>query len=278
MPKIARVVAAALCFVAQGAWAGVALFQRITDTIQLSSPTTLGTAATMEARILYTPAYNGGQDLYREWVDALEDKHLAVKPSDIGVHFHNIGPTLSTPTPIGLGAWHHVAAVYDGASLSLYLDGVRVATEPASGSIANGSSLPIFGGGKFESYWPIAGFLGYVDWFRMSNVARYGGASFAPPTGQPSSDSNTVLLFYFDEAPGTTMTADQSRFGNNGTLGVGAVGATSPVFTSDPLAVTPAPVTDGIPTLSEGMVLCLATALAVAGGIVLSRRSTRPLS
>ena len=62
----ARGAAVMLSFAAQSSWADVVLFQRLTDTIQLSSPTTLGPAATLEARILLTPAYNGGQDLYRE--------------------------------------------------------------------------------------------------------------------------------------------------------------------------------------------------------------------
>ena len=271
----ARVAAVMLSFAAQSSWADVVLFQRLTDTIQLSSPTTLGPAATLEARILLTPAYNGGQDLYREWVDSVESKHLTVNPWGIAFGLHNVGPALGTPTTISLNAWHHIAAVYDGVSMSLYLDGTRISTQPASGLIANGSALPIFGGGKYEPYWPIQGFIGYVDWFRMSNVARYSGTSFVPPPGQPANDSNTVLLFYFDEAPGSTTTADQSSYHNNGTLSAGPPGATSPVFTSDPLALPPPAPTTGVPTLSDSMLTCLAAALALTGGIVLRRRLAR---
>ena len=271
MHEIARIVALILCLVSQSSWAGVALFQRLTDTIRLNSPTTLGTAATLEARILYTSTYNGGQDLYREWVDSVEDKHLAVTPtgiaSGIAIELHDVGPTLSTSTTISLHTWHHIAAVYDGASVSLYLDGVRVATESASGPIANSSALPIFGGGQYET--PTANsFIGYVDWFRMSSTARYGGASFTPPSSQPASDSNTVLLFYFDETSGSTTAADQSSNHNNGTLGAGASGATSPEFISDP-----AP-TASVPTLTDSMLICLAVALAVTAGIVVRGRLT----
>jgi len=176
MHRTALAAAVMLSFAAQDSWAEVVLFQRLTDTIQLSSPTTLGATATLEARILFTPAHNNGHDLYREWVDSVEDKHLTVKPWEIAVGLYDVGPALITPTSISLNAWHHIAAVYDGASMSLYLDGTRIATQPASGLIANGNALPIFGGGKYESYWPVAGFVGYVDWFRTSNVARYGGA------------------------------------------------------------------------------------------------------
>jgi hypothetical protein len=268
MHAIARVITLILCLVAQDSWAGVVLFQKLTDTIRLSSPTTLGTAATLEARILFTSTFNGGQDLYREWVDSVEDKHLAVSPTGVAIELHDVGATLSTPTTVGLNTWHHIAAVYDGASVSLYLDGVRVATESASGSIANGSALPIFGGGQFETSTTI-GFIGYVDWFRMSNTARYGGASFTPPSSQPATDSNTVLLFYFDESSGSATAADQSSNRNNGTLGVGAAGATSPVFTSDPLAAT------NVPTVSDSLLIVLAAALAVTGGIAVRRRLTR---
>jgi len=267
MHEIARVVALILCLVAQSSWAGVVLFQRLTDAIRLNSPTTLGTAATLEARILFTSTSDGGQVLYREWVDSVEDKNLVVTPAWIATELHDVGGTLSTPTTISLNAWHHIAAVYDGASVSLYLDGVRVATEPASGSIANSSSLPIFGGGQYETSTTI-GFIGYVDWFRMSNTARYSGTSFTTPSSQPASDSNTVLLFYFDETSGSTTAADQSSNHNNGTLGVGASGATSPLFTSDPLATT------SVPTLTDSILICLAAALAVTGGIVVRRRVT----
>jgi hypothetical protein len=276
MGWIALVAAVMFSFIAQGSWANVVLFQRVTDTIQLSSPTSLGTAATLEARILHTPAYSGGNVLYREWVDSVTDKNLAVTPSSIAVELHDVAPTLSVPAAINPNAWHHIAAVYDGASLSLYLDGVRIAAASASGSIANGNSRPIFGGGKYESYWPIAGFIGYVDWFRMSNVARYGGATFAPPTSQPASDSNTVLLFYFDEAPGSTNATDQSSYRNNGTLGAGVSGATQPVFTSDPLAYpSPPPEAAAVPTLADTMLMCLAASLGVAGGLLVRRRLRR---
>jgi len=268
MREIARLAAAILYLAAQISWAGAVSFQRLTDTIRLNSPTTLATAATLEARILYTPTYHGGQDLYREWVDSVEDKHLALTPTGLAVELHNVGPTLSTPTTISLNTWHHIAAVYDGASVSLYVDGVRVATESASGSIANGSALPILGGGQYET--PTAvGFIGYVDWFRMSNTARYSGASFTTPSSQPPNDSNTVLLFYFDEASGSTTAADQSSNHNNGTLGVGASGATAPVFTSDPLATT------SVPTLAGSMLICLASALVITGGVVVRRRFAR---
>jgi len=60
MRWITLVAAVILSLIAQGSWANVVLFQRVTDTIQLGSPTTLGTAATLEARILHTPAFSGG--------------------------------------------------------------------------------------------------------------------------------------------------------------------------------------------------------------------------
>lgn len=273
MRKIAQIAAVFLSLVAHDSGAGVVLFQRLTDTIQLSSPANLGTTATLEARILYTSNYNGGWDLYREWVNAVEDKHLAVSPTAINVELHDVATIQPTPTTIGLNTWHHIAAVYDGTSVNLYLDGVRIATTPASGSIANGSALPIFGGGIFESYYPNAnGFIGYVDWFRMSNVARYSGASFTPPSSQPANDSNTVLLFYFDDAPGSATAADASNYHNNGTLGVGPSGATAPVFMADPLTPPSPPQTATIPTLSESMLICLVAAVAVTGGILVRRR------
>jgi hypothetical protein len=71
----------------------------------------------------------------------------------------------------------------------------------------------------------------------VSDVARYSGASFAPPTGDLPSDANTLLLYHFDEAPGSTTVADSGPLGRTGTLGQGFAKATSP----EPGASLPVP-------------------------------------
>ncbi len=47
------------------------------------------------------------------------------------------------------GQWHHVAATYDGTTMSLYVDGVLDGSHPASGPIAQ-DSLPLYLGGDAD--------------------------------------------------------------------------------------------------------------------------------
>jgi hypothetical protein len=65
-------------------------------------------------------------------------------------------------------------------------------------------------------------------------VARYAGVSFTPATGDMASDANTLLLYDFDEPPGSTTVADSGPLGRTGTLGQGFPGATSPEAGANP--------------------------------------------
>jgi len=47
-------------------------------------------------------------------------------------------------------------------------------------------------------------FDGYIDEFRVSDIARYGGSSFTEPTSAFSVDSDTIALLHFDGADGST--------------------------------------------------------------------------
>jgi hypothetical protein len=62
-------------------------------------------------------------------------------------------------------------------------------------------------------------FVGLLDSVRVSNVARYVGASFTPPTGDLANDPNTLLLYNFDDPAGSTAVADSSANARTGTFG-----------------------------------------------------------
>ncbi len=241
--------------------AGVVKFTNTTDTIAVSTGTTLTSASTYEARILFTTALNRNGFVFNEWTNGQEDKFLGAGPSNLGGYNYPLGAGLDltgSPT-VTLNTWHHIAMVYDGAQERLYLDGVLIASRASSGSVGNGAGLP-FIGAIFRDAAVQTSFGGYLDWLRVSNTARYSGASFSAPVAQPATDASTQLLYYFDENSGTT-TADQSSFGRTGTLGTGFGGATSPTFTADP--VPPAPV--GTPTLSEWAIALLVMAFIGIG-------------
>lgn len=78
------------------------------------------------------------------------------------------GATVTFDTPLNISQWHNVATVYDGNNLKLYLNGVLVATQAASGSIAADASLLTLGKN------PIANteyFKGKIDEVRVFNIA-----------------------------------------------------------------------------------------------------------
>ncbi len=86
-------------------------------------------------------------------------------------NFSHSGSTLP------VGQWLHLAAVYDGASLTLYLNGLRDAARTAGGGLAR-TANPIFLGADRNSAstprnTPDADFLdGLLDEVRLENVAR----------------------------------------------------------------------------------------------------------
>jgi hypothetical protein len=202
------------------------LFDEPTDTISISGQTFIDTSMTIEAQIFFTSEYNGEGTIFREWTNGLEDKQLSVGPNTLGGYSYPASPGASeiTATPnISIGGSHHIAYVYDGVEERLYLDGVLQNSRFASGSLGNASGYaPTIGGS----------FVGYMDAFRMSDIARYNTSTFLAPEGDFVSDSNTMLLYNFTEILGSTTIVDLSGNGHNGTLGVGFSGATSPILSS----------------------------------------------
>src|SRR5262245_48181589 len=231
-------IVTALVVVASTSQAGVAFFDDLTDTIQVSGQTVFGTAATYEAIMLWPSAHGGGgSTVFNEWQNFVEDKYLAVVPGPSGAlygynHPINGGVVITGPAAVSFDQWHHVAFVYDGSEERLYLDGTLVQSRPATGNVSAGDGLG-YVGAIFRDGAAREGFIGLIDVLRLSDVARYTGSSFTPPSPDMTSDANTVLLYTFDDAPGSTTVADASSLTRTGTLGAGFGGATSPLLCGD---------------------------------------------
>ncbi|GAB5495639.1 MAG: metallophosphoesterase [Phycisphaerales bacterium] len=94
---------------------------------------------------------------------------------------------------LNTGTWHHLAGVYDGTEMRLYLDGQLVDTARASGTRTT-NDLPLMvgadvnGSGKATSF-----FKGRIDDVRLSSEALYKGDRFEP-TRDWTSNAGTVLL------------------------------------------------------------------------------------
>ena len=210
--------------------AGLIQFNDSTDTIRVNGNTTLGSAATYEALVQFPAAAANGV-IFNEWDNSAEDKGLFGGTGTLSGISYPAGSLIIPTVTLGLNQWHHIAYVYDGSEQRMYLDGNLVGSTTGSGPISNSNSGVPFVGALIRGSL-IPSFQGYMDTLRVSDIARYSGASFAAPTGDFSTDANTQLLYNFNEAPGSTIAVDSSGFGRDGTLGTGFAGATSPEFVS----------------------------------------------
>jgi hydrogenase maturation factor HypE len=68
---------------------------------------------------------------------------------------------------LGLSAWTHLAATYDGATLRLYVNGTQVAAKALTGSLAAGTQPLRIGGNGVWGEW----FAGQLDEIRVYDRA-----------------------------------------------------------------------------------------------------------
>jgi hypothetical protein len=145
--------------------------------------------------------------LVRKWGTATGRSYsLQVAPSGaIRFYLSNNGAThtlLTTPNNVvPTQEWVHIAAVYDGVSMRVFVNGRQTGTAVAhTGSVFNGTDqfqLSTVGSGALH---------GYLDEVRISNVARWTG-DFTPPSrayGGASSDVHVVTPVQSIRAPEIT--------------------------------------------------------------------------
>ena len=84
-----------------------------------------------------TPGSDNQYRLLLEWGQFKFDAGPGVSPKEI------------TTAVFPEGEWHHVAGVYDGKEIAIYVDGDKVASNPASGEMVP-STGPIFLGAKWN--------------------------------------------------------------------------------------------------------------------------------
>ncbi|MFN3244594.1 MAG: LamG-like jellyroll fold domain-containing protein [Planctomycetota bacterium] len=99
------------------------------------------------------------------------------------------------------GTWHHVAGVFDGNEVRLYLDGKVIARKAGSGR-RRANALPfLIGADVNRSGAPTSQFAGKLDEVRLSKCVRYQGESFEVPD-KHTTDADTVLLIACDRMLG----------------------------------------------------------------------------
>ncbi|MBL8755602.1 MAG: LamG domain-containing protein, partial [Planctomycetes bacterium] len=109
------------------------------------------------------------------------------------------------------GRWQHVAGVFDGSEVRVYVDGLLVARKAGKGA-RKANELPLLVGADPDGNGaPTSFFAGLVDDVRLSKVARY-QAEFVP-AGNHAADAETVLLLPcdLDFGPWTPDASGQGR-------------------------------------------------------------------
>jgi hypothetical protein len=133
--------------------------------------------------------------------------------------------TCNNSASFPLNQWVHCAVVLNSiGTVSLYQDGIRVATAPTSASIASiATGVQIGGivqtsGGTYTAY-----FNGYISNARIVKSAVYSGTQFSVPTAPLTAIANTNLLVC-----ASNRAVDKSS--NNYTTGVNTVSRTAMAF------------------------------------------------
>ncbi|MFE6738640.1 LamG domain-containing protein [Streptomyces tubercidicus] len=124
---------------------------------------------------------------------------------------------LKTTATVSTGSWHHVAAVYDGSNMALYIDGAQKASQAQTGALTPSTGTPLIVGNCPSD--ASRNFLGSIDEARVYNKAltatEITTLSGATAADSGAGDSALVLRLPFDEGTGTTA---QARGRHNATI------------------------------------------------------------
>lgn len=97
--------------------------------------------------------------------------------------------------------WHHVAGVFDGSEVRLYVDGEQVARRKGSGKRTRNDLPLVIGGDVGQGGVANSFFPGEIDEVRVSRVARYTAEKFEPAR-RFEPDADTLLLLHMDGTTG----------------------------------------------------------------------------
>jgi hypothetical protein len=132
------------------------------------------------------------------------------------------------------GKWHHVAGVYNGSDLKIYVDGVQQGGATSHSGNVNNTDYPVRIG--FYDGSPDWFYNGLYDEIRLWDNARSQAEIREYMCKKLSgSETNLVAYYRFDESSGTSL-PDLSSNGNNGSLQNGPNWVTSSAPIGDAIA------------------------------------------
>ena len=126
--------------------------------------------------------------------------------------------TTQTSATLTASQWHHIACVYNGSSIKVYIDGVEESSTNASGSISTYSSSFYIGAYSGHTSSNVGNFDGFIDEVRIWNDARTVAEIQEYMHKEVASDASGLVAYYkMSDGSGTSLT-DNSSNNNTGTL------------------------------------------------------------
>lgn len=120
---------------------------------------------------------------------------------------------LNANTSLIANHWYHIAAVYDGVNMKIYINGILDASQAQTGSFTSNDQF-YFGSMGTDRY-----FDGDIDEVRLWNDARTVielRSNMYKNIDLPESEPNLISYYKFDATSGITLS--DSKASNNGTL------------------------------------------------------------
>jgi hypothetical protein len=117
---------------------------------------------------------------------------------------------------IPVRTWSHVAVTYDGDTMRLYVNGLRVSSSSVSGQLQR-SGLPVWIGGNHPYGEHFRGLIDEVRVYRRSLSQPQISADMAAPIAARPAASGLVAAYPFETGSGSTA-VDESGHGNDGVI------------------------------------------------------------
>jgi hypothetical protein len=139
----------------------------------------------------------------------LMDRHDAVntKFTFWVANFSTGAPLLTSTTTVANNTWYAIAITRSGSTFRMFINGTLEATATFAGSLDNNTMSVISLGSAGVG--TNAYINGYIDEFRVSNIARY-TATYTLATQPFVNDANTRLLLHCDGTNGSTSFPDDN--------------------------------------------------------------------
>jgi len=123
---------------------------------------------------------------------------------------------VSTPALLGTNAWYHIAGVYTGTQVMLYINGQLIQTEDAIGELTHGTGVVMNLGDN--PTWPGRFWNGRLDEIRIWEVARTEAEIQANMSVELSGTESGLVAYYpMNEGSGNVL-GDASGNENDGQL------------------------------------------------------------